>query len=61
MVVYPPPTQSEKIFLVLNEEPTMIEDTITQAVWDAFVVATFVATMFGAIVITTVNLFRKVF
>ena len=37
----------------------MIEDTITQAVWDAFVVATFVATMFGAIVITTVNVFRK--
>ena len=38
-----------------------VEDTITQAVWDAFVVATFVATMLGAIVITTVNLFRKVF
>jgi len=39
----------------------MIEDTITQAVWDAFVITTFVATMIGAIVITTVNLFRKVF
>ena len=36
-----------------------VEDTITQAVWDAFVVTTFVATMFGAIIITTVNLFKK--
>jgi hypothetical protein len=36
-----------------------VEDTITQAVWDTFVITTFVATMFGAIVITTVNVFRK--
>jgi len=36
-----------------------VEDTITQAIWDGFCIITFVATMFGAIVITTVNLFRK--
>ena len=36
-----------------------MEDTITQAIWDAFCVATFVITFFCAIVITTVNVFRK--
>ena len=36
-----------------------VEDTITQAIWDGFCIITFVATMFGAIVITTVNLFKK--
>jgi hypothetical protein len=36
-----------------------VEDTITQAVWDAFVVTTFIATMISAIIITTVNLFKK--
>ena len=38
-----------------------MEETITQAIWNGFCIITFVATMFGAIVITTVNLFRKVF
>ena len=38
-----------------------MEETITQAIWDGFCIITFIATMIGAIVITTVNLFRKVF
>ena len=36
-----------------------VEDTITQAVWDAFCIATFIITFFCSIVITTYNVFRK--
>ena len=36
-----------------------VEDTITQAVWDTFCIATFVITFFCSIVITTYNVFRK--
>ena len=47
-----------ELYLKLRELLIM-EDTITQAIWDAFCVATFVITFFCAIVITTVNVFRK--
>ena len=36
-----------------------VEDTITQAVWDTFCIATFIITFFCSIVITTYNVFRK--
>ena len=37
----------------------MMEETITQAIWNGFCIITFVGTMFAAIVITTYNVFRK--
>ena len=37
----------------------MMEDTITQAIWNGFCIITFVGTMFCAIMITLVNCFRK--
>ena len=38
----------------------MMEETITQAIWNGFCIITFVGTMFCAIMITLVNFFRKV-